>query len=354
MNSVRLHRQIVQKMITLGLQATAPQRENLAWLCQSLAYSPDCHLATLALQIPLPGQRESLIQRERRFLKNAHLQVARCYEPWVRNLLGHWPGCECCLVMDRTDIEHDASILLLGAAYRKRLLPLVWQVLPFGASGEEAQAALLRYIHPFLPQVRTCFYADSEFRAVKVQSLCRQYDWHWQVGLKSDLYFCAGGTWRQLHDLGLQSGDRRYVQDVFINKSQPFGPVNLIADWAPNQETPRYWALDLPADAQAWRRGRKRYWIEPCNRDYKSHGFDLEQTKITEHARLNVLLLAMAITTLWLIHLGDGLIRSGRSRELVPAGAPDYSVFRLGRDYLQRARTRDQDVPVAFTVGASA
>ena len=62
------------------------------------------------------------------------------------------------------------------------------------------------------------------------------------------------------------------------------------------------------------RAGRKRYWIEPCNRDYKSYGFDLEQSKITEHDRLNVLLLAMAITTLWLIHVGDWLIRSGRSR----------------------------------------
>ena len=74
------------------------------------------------------------------------------------------------LAMDRTDIEHDASILLLGAAYHKRLLPLVWQVLPFGASGEEAQTALLRYIQPFMPPVRTCFYADSEFRQLKAQA----------------------------------------------------------------------------------------------------------------------------------------------------------------------------------------
>ena len=206
-----------------------------------MAYSPDCHLATLALHIPLPGQRESLIQCERRYLKNAHVQVARYYEPWVRHLLAHWPSRECCLVMDRTDIEHDASILLLGAAYRKRLLPLVWQVLPFGASGEEAQIALLRYIQPFLSPVRTCFYADSEFRSVKVQGVCRQFAWHWQVGLKGDLYFGTADTWRPLHALGLPAGERRYLQGVCINKSQPFGPVNLIADWAPTQETPRYW-----------------------------------------------------------------------------------------------------------------
>lgn len=351
MDSVRLHRQFVQQMNALGLRATKPQRENLARLCEGLAYSPNCHLGTWALQIPLPGQRSSLEQRERRYLSNRHVQVGRFYEPWVRNLLGHWPYQECCLVMDRTDIEHDLSILLLGIAYRKRLLPLAWRVLPFGASNEEVQMAMLRSIQPFLPAVRICFYADSEFRSVKVQGLCQQYHWHWQVGLKSDLYFNDGSGWRPLRDIGLQRGNRRYLQNVQINKGQPFGPVNLIADWAPNQDAPRYWALDLPANAQAWRRGRKRFWIEPGNRDYKSYGFGLEQAKIRDTGRLNILLLVIAITTLWMIHIGDWLIRSGRSRELMPAGNPDYSVFRLGRDYLQRARTLDQRVPIGFTVG---
>ena len=55
------------------------------------------------------------------------------------------------------------------------------------------------------------------------------------------------------------------------------------------------------------------------NRDYKSHGFDLEQSKITEPARLNVLLLAMAITTLWMIHVGDWLIRE-RAQPGIDAG----------------------------------
>ena len=69
---------------------------------------------------------------------------------------------------------------------------------------------------------------------------------------------------------------------------------------------------------------------------------------------MNVLLLAMAITALWMIHVGDWLIRSGRSRELMPACEPDYSVSRLGRYYLQWAPTLDQRVPIGFTVGAAA
>ena len=61
MNSLQLHKQLVQHLTAIGIGASQPV--NLALLCQALAVSPNCHLATLALGLPLPGQREHLIQR---------------------------------------------------------------------------------------------------------------------------------------------------------------------------------------------------------------------------------------------------------------------------------------------------
>lgn len=355
MNSVRLHRQLVQSLAALGVGASRPQRTNLAGLCQALAFSANCHLATLALGLPFVGQRENLIQRLRRFLKTERLEPLACYGPLVRHLLAHWPDREVTLVMDRTDLENRLSILTLGAAYRKRLLPLAWEVSDFGGTSASRQIALLTWVQPYLPsqsQVRINFYADTEFRGVDVQAYCRSQAWHWQVGLKSDLHFHTGdGVWQALRTLGLQRGDRAYRQAVYLNQQRPFGPVNLVADWAPAQDAPRYWALDLPADAQAWRRGRKRYWIEPTFRDWKSYGFDLEKSKLADPDRLDVLLLGVALTTVWMIHVGDWLVRSGRRQELAPPDKADYSLFRLGRDYLQRARTLEQRIPVGFTVG---
>ena len=52
-----------------------------------------------------------------------------------------------------------------------------------------------------------------------------------------------------------------------------------------------------------------------------------------------------------MIHVGDWLVHSGRCQELAPPDKADYSLFRLGRDYLQRARTLEQRSPVGFTVG---
>ena len=320
MNSLHLHHRLVQHLTALRLPLSQPQQTNLALGCQVLAVSPNCHLATLALGLPLPGQGENLIQRLRRDLKKEPLQSDRCYQPLVRYLFAHWTGQEVSLVMDRTDLEHRWSILTLGVAYGKRLVPLAWQVLPFGGTSADDQIKLLKRVQPHLPplsQVRVHFYGDREFRAVPLQQVCRQYHWHWQVGLKSDLYFCdQTGSWQPLRALALQSGQRRYL----------------------NQDSPRYWALDLPAEALAWRRGRKRFWIEPTFRDWKSYGFDLEQSQIDDPDRLQVLLLGIAWTTVWMLHIGDWLTRH------------DYSLFRLGRDYVQRALTMGWTIPVGFTV----
>ena len=85
MNSVHLHQKLVKQLQTIGLQMGKTRRENLALWCQALAVSPNCHLATLALGLPLPGQRENLVQRLRRFLKDKRLSPQACYRP----VIGH-------------------------------------------------------------------------------------------------------------------------------------------------------------------------------------------------------------------------------------------------------------------------
>jgi DDE family transposase len=354
MNSVQLHQKLVNHLGEMGMGIRTASLTNLALWSQTLAVSANCQLATLALGLPLRRDREELIQRLSRSLDSRDLTWHRSYGQVVRHLFAHWQGSEVDLVMDRTDLEQRQSILLVGVAYHKRLLPLAWRVLPFGGTSAAVQIALLQQVQPYLPtlaKVRIHYYADCEFRATAVQTFCRQQQWHWQVGIKSDTYLQhRQGDWQQLSALGLRPGERRYWQDICLTKQEPFGPVNLIADWSPKQTFPRFWATDLAADAQAWRRGRKRFWIEPTFRDWKSYGFDLERSQITDPYRLRLLILGLALTTLWMIHIGDWLEQHGRAHLLVRPQATDYSRFRLGRDYVLRCQTMNWSVPVGFTV----
>lgn len=218
MNSLHVTRRLMQAFTAIGLRASKPQRRNLAMLCHALAVSPNCHLATLALNLPICGQRDSLVQRLYRLLINEHLHPARCYQPLVQHLFAHWTGREVSLILDCTDIEDRWSILVLAVAYCKRVLPLAWEVLPFGSTSAARQMALLRQVQPALPslrQVRVHLYADSEFRAVSVQRMAQAYGWHWHIGLKSDMLFHTGdGHWRPLRSITPPSGERYPVSGV--------------------------------------------------------------------------------------------------------------------------------------------
>lgn len=352
MNSVHLQKALVQKLRAVGLRLRPAQIDNLALWSQGLATSRNCHLTNVALGLPLAVRRKHLVQRLGRFLTPRPLSWVQGYGCVVRHLFAHWQGQEVALVMDRTDLGQNWSILVLGAAYRKRLLPLAWRILPFGGTSAAVQMALLHQVQPVLPTgVRIHYYGDCEFRSVEVQSDCQAAGWHWQVGLKGDTYVQLGeGEWQQLRTLPLCKGEQRYWQAVYLTQQKRFGPVNLIADWSVNQDAPRYWALDLPADRQAWRRGRKRFWIEPTFRDWKSYGFDLEATQLDDAARLHGLVLGLALTTLWMIHIGDWVTQHGYASDLDDDQQPDYSLFRLGRDHLQRCLTMGWSIPVGFTV----
>lgn len=349
-----LYQKFMKQMLAVGLPGTKTQQRNLALLCYGLAISPNCHLETLALGLPIRGKRPSLVRRLRRLLKNSRIDSQKWYQPFVQNLFAQWKGVEVSLVMDRTDITNRLSILTLGVAYRKRCLPLAWDVLRFGGTSAKRQIELIRRVAAHLPsteQVRIHFYGDSEFRAVPLQQELQRLGWHWQVGLKKDILFkLAENSWQPLETLKVKKGERRYLQAITLTESHAFGPVNLIADWTTNHKHPRYFALDLPSNKQAWRRGRKRFWIEPSFRDWKSCGFDLENTMITDHLRIDLLLLAISISTLWMIHIGDWLTQNGRREWLEPRHKTDYSLFRLGRDHLQRARNVGCYVPFGFAV----
>jgi hypothetical protein len=172
--------------------ARITQVRNQALVTQALVFGSDCHLATLANMFPISGQRENLVQRLRRWLANQQMTQEHCYLPLVHRLFADWSASDVNLLLDRTDIENELSILMLAAAYRYRALPLAWRVLPFGSTRAQTQIDLLEQVRPHLPnprRVRVNLYGDVEFRAVSLQQYAQQQSWHWQLGVKSDTYF---------------------------------------------------------------------------------------------------------------------------------------------------------------------
>jgi hypothetical protein len=108
--------------------------------------------------------------------------------------------------------------------------------------------------------------------------------------------------------------------------------------------------MDQTANRLAWRRGRKRQWIENFFRDWKSHGFDLKDADLDDYHRLDGLLLGMNLADLWLIHVGQWLTDTGPPALLETKHKHDCSLFRSGRDYPRRVQAMEWEAPIGFTV----
>ena len=84
MNYHKVYHRLTTQLCRGLPDASVPQVRNQALVTLALAYSPNCHLATLATLLPVPGQRENLVQRIRRWLDRcslACLMLSRCVSP---------------------------------------------------------------------------------------------------------------------------------------------------------------------------------------------------------------------------------------------------------------------------------
>jgi len=84
-----------------------------------------------------------------------------------------------------------------------------------------------------------------------------------------------------------------------------------------------------------------RMRIEESFRDDQSSGFDLEHTRLNDSVRLERLLLAVAIATLWCRELGEYVIQDQNLQSELDPGDKDreLSIFHLGLRFIRRCTT---------------
>jgi len=89
-----------------------------------------------------------------------------------------------------------------------------------------------------------------------------------------------------------------------------------------------------------------RMSIEQSFRDDKSGGFDMEHTRLQHAERIDHLLLAIAIATLWCHELGEFVLKQGDDSrcQVDPAHKRTLSLFQLGLRWLKRTLATDLHV----------
>jgi hypothetical protein len=325
------------------------QTRNLAWFITGLVVAAHCQLTRIAPHLPWDGERDRIIQRLRRIIMNPRLDVRTLYGPTAGYLL-HWLNGPqgIVLVIDRTTLSNHLNILMVGIAFRGRVLPFAWKVQKKQGSFQRRYLeACLRFIAQWAPpHAQIWVVGDREYQDVALQTFVRDtLGWHFVQRLdQSTWVFPARGRAFKLKERGLRPGQFRSFGRVRITQ-QHFGGVELIGYWACGEDEPWYLISDCTLDQQQVRVYRKRFWIEEMFRDFKSHGWDLERSGLLHPPRMQRLLLLIALAYVWLVNIGVQVVKRGLCAWADRRARRTLSYFRLGWNWVHRALARNESLP---------
>lgn len=351
-NNLQLYHKVLQQICQWLPEERVTRQRNLALFITGLYLSTTIHLSRIAETWHVPGKSVSLTNRLRRFLDNRQVDVGRWYQPLVSQLVATFAGKQLRLIIDCTKVGFNHRLLMVGLAYRKRTLPLVWSVHK-GSRGNitsEEQIALMKQIWPLIPANTDIWVmGDTAFAYIPFLHWLRQQHWHFIIRQQGRVKVSRDGqSWAKTNTLPLEPGQTQVIGWVYVTQKHSAGPYWLVLHWDTGAKEPWYLLSDRPGGRNLVKLYRRRMWIEEMYGDMKGHGFNLEMTHLDDAERIARLVLGACIVFLWFISLGSWVVKRGLRHFIDRKSRRDKSYFRLGRDWLIRCLRLDDPLPLRF------
>jgi hypothetical protein len=325
---------------------------NFSWLLVGLYESRSVHLSKVAEKIPGRACLPSLTRRMRRLLDNPAIRVREWYEPIAKSIIERMATGEIRLIVDGSKVGFGHQLLLVSIAYRSRSIPLAWTWVKGsrGHSTVHKQKALLSYVHSLIPAENpVLLVGDAEFGEVAVQKMLEKWHWRYVLRQKGRYLLRPQGQahFQRLDSLVQKAGQSVWLQDCRLTAKYAY-PVNFLAYWKPGEKDPWLLATNLESPQATRKAYRRRMWIEESFGDMKSNGFDLECTHLRHFSRLSRLTLAVILLYVWLLAFGSQVIKSGLRHLVDRNDRRDLSLFRIGRNMVERLITNGENLKISF------
>ena len=319
---------------------------NWLWIVSGILQSKSVALSQIAVHLPMETKAEARITRIRRWLKNSRVKVWSLYRPILEYVLQDWHEQEAIVFLDGVMVFGDRlQVFRLSLEHGCRAIPLGWVVLEGkGLTQVEKLKTMLQQVADFLnSRVKSViFLADRGFRDCDWANLCVELGWHYNIRLACNTYVTLdNGKQCAIEALGVQPRQCGYFQNVKVTQDEKL-QGNLSVTWTDGKRGKKIEIIAILSDRSAGKARLGEYGlrmrIEESFRDDQSGGFDLEHTRLKDPARLERLLLAVAIATLWCHEIGEQVIQDQALQdELDPGGKErELSIFQLDLRFIKR------------------
>jgi hypothetical protein len=281
------------------------QREGLALLVATALDVRDVNLMELAAALPRAAERLDMrYQWISRLLANPLIDTGEVMAPFAREVLARASAQAHTLVLiiDQSQVNATHQMVMVSLRVGGRAVPLAWQVKNTqGAIGFAEQRAALDRVAALLPAgVRPVLMGDRFYGSPALIAWCRAQGWDWRLRLKQDLLVFEAGGETTLADCFTRG--EHLLSDVELTEQRARTHVAMVHEAG----HPEPWIIALsqpPSVHRAFDYGL-RWGIEAMFSDFKTRGFNLEDSQITRTDRLDRLVLVLALALHWAVSTG--------------------------------------------------
>jgi len=259
-------------------------------------------LEKLATALPLPILFESRRKKIQRFLSLPNLNIKTLWFPIIKDWLAQnfTVNQPIYLVIDRTIWERK-NLIIISIIYDQRAIPVYFEFLPkLGSSNLAEQTKIISQILPLSKKYKTILLGDREFCSVKLANWLREQELLFCLRLKKNEFIeVQSGEWQELDNLGLSPGISLFLSGIKMTKTSKISGFNLAGKWQRKlggMTAKEGWFILTNLDNlySAIAAYKKCFDIEEMFRDFKSGGYNMEDTNVTG-SRLISLILLIAI-----------------------------------------------------------
>lgn len=257
-------------------------------------------LEELANKFPSLIKFQSRRKKIQRFLDLPNLTVENIWLPillaWVKEKYSLNEVLY--IAIDRTGPK-KINLMMISLIVAGRAIPIYFELLDhIGNSDAEMQKEFLSRILPLFKDYKKVVLGDREFCSVDLGKwLKEQKKTYFCLRLKKNTYieYTQAGL-ITLDKLKLLQGVSLYLQGIKVTKTKGFKNVNLACKWKRKYKgwtAEEGWFIltNLNNLRDALNSYQKRFGIEEMFRDFKSGGYNLEDTLLTEKRLMTLILL---------------------------------------------------------------
>lgn len=282
------------------------QREGLAMLIATALHVRDVNLNELAAALPRSAERLDMrYQWISRLLGNDLIVVDEVMAPFAREVLelSAQAGQTVVVMIDQSKVNDGHQVLMVSLRVGERALPLAWRMKQTqGAIGFDVQKEALDAVVGLIPQgAQVTLMGDRFYGSPALIKWCRKNGWGWRLRCKQDLLvFDRGGGETTLAECFARG--EHMLTDVMLTEKRARTHVAMVHE----EGHPEPWIIAMSEHPNTWRAldYGLRWGIEAMFSDYKTRGFDLEDSQIIRTDRLDRLVMVLGLALYWATSTG--------------------------------------------------